>query len=135
MQTLKRARVLSLILFSISIMASNAHAYSELQKRLDKAYLTNKMEQRQLSQRDRINQRLEDKSRQLESVMLSEMIEPMFPQGKESMLYGDTESSKIYRMFMIQEYAEIMSKQGGIGVAEQVYDDLKLQYERKHHGR
>ena len=99
MLTLKRASVTTLLFFSLNVMASHAYAYTELQKRLDKAYVTQKMEREQLSQRDRINQKLEGKSRELESVMLSEMIEPMFPEGKDSMLYGDKESSKIYRMF------------------------------------
>ena len=70
------------------------------------------------------DEKILEKSKDLESVLMSVMIEPMFPEGKESMLYGGGKGSSVYRMMMLKEYGKVMANSGGIGLAENIAKDL-----------
>jgi flagellar protein FlgJ len=67
------------------------------------------------------------KSKELEAVLLSVMLEPMFPEGKESNLYGGHEGAGVFRTLMVQEYGKILSNAGGIGIAKGVTKQLRRQ--------
>lgn len=64
------------------------------------------------------------KANELEAVFLAKTIEPMFPKGDESMLFGGGSGSDIYRYLIIDEYAKILQKSGGLGLADQITQDL-----------
>jgi flagellar protein FlgJ len=68
-----------------------------------------------------------EKTKDLEAVLVSVMIEPMFPHGKDSGLYGGGESSEIYRSMMIQQYGKVLSKSTNLGVAENIARKLTKQ--------
>lgn len=68
--------------------------------------------------------RMLEKARDLESVMISVMVDPMFPKGKESGLYGGGQGNDVYRMLMIQEYGKILSKSNSLGVADNIAKQL-----------
>ena len=65
-----------------------------------------------------------EKAKDLEAVLISTMIEPMFPDGDDSPIFGGGKGSKIYRTLMIQEYGKIMSQNGGIGIAENIAKEI-----------
>ena len=69
--------------------------------------------------------RLKEQSVELESVLISKMIEPMFPDGKESGLYGGGHGSDIFRQMMIDEYARTLAKTNSLGLAKNIEKDLK----------
>ena len=69
-------------------------------------------------------EKLVDKARDLESVLISSMVEPMFPEGRESGLYGGGQGNSVYRSMMVQEYGKILSKSNGLGVAENITKQL-----------
>ena len=52
------------------------------------------------------------------------MIEPMFPDGKESGLYGGGHGSDIFRQMMIDQYARTIAETNGLGLAETIAKDL-----------
>ncbi|PIR37309.1 MAG: hypothetical protein COV35_09435 [Alphaproteobacteria bacterium CG11_big_fil_rev_8_21_14_0_20_39_49] len=79
---------------------------------------------RQTSQIDDDN-RIHEEAVELESVLISKMIEPMFPDGKESGLYGGGHGSDIFRQMMIDEYAKTLATTNGLGLAESIERDLK----------
>lgn len=60
----------------------------------------------------------------LEAVLIAKMIEPLFPEGKDSMLFGGGNGSDIYRHMMIDEYGKILQKSGGLGIAKNIAKDL-----------
>tara|TARA_B100001564_G_C20638003_1_gene670659 strand:+ start:116 stop:454 length:339 start_codon:yes stop_codon:yes gene_type:complete len=69
--------------------------------------------------------KLETLTKDLEAVYLNTMLNPLFPKGNKSGLYGGGNSSNIYRSMMIQEYSKIISKQGGVGLARQMNKQLQ----------
>ena len=79
---------------------------------------------RQVSQIDDDN-KIHEEAVELESVLISKMIEPMFPDGKESGLYGGGHGSDIFRQMMIDEYAKTLATTNGLGLAESIERDLK----------
>jgi flagellar protein FlgJ len=69
--------------------------------------------------------RLQKEAVELEAVLLSKMIDPMFPDGKESGLYGGGHGSDIYRQMVIDQYARTMAENGGIGLSGSIKKDLE----------
>ena len=72
-----------------------------------------------------------DNARELEGVMISQMVEPMFPKDDGSGIYGGGQGSDIYRMMMIQQYGQILSRSNGLGVAENIAKRLSKKGEEK----
>ena len=63
-------------------------------------------------------------AKDLEAVLISVMVEPMFPKGKESGLYGGGPGSDIYRSMMIQQYGKILGNGTNLGVADNITKSL-----------
>jgi Rod binding domain-containing protein len=70
-------------------------------------------------------QKLHEEAVELESVLISNMIEPMFPDGKESGLYGGGHGSDIFRQMMIDQYARVIAQKNGLGLAENIEKNLQ----------
>lgn len=70
-------------------------------------------------------QKLHEEAVELESVLISSMIEPMFPNGKESGLYGGGHGSDIFRQMMIDQYARVIAQKNGLGLAENIEKNLQ----------
>ena len=68
---------------------------------------------------------LRKQSIELESVLISKMIEPMFPDGKESGLYGGGHGSDIFRQMVIDQYSKTLAESNTLGLAENIEKDLK----------
>ena len=63
-------------------------------------------------------------AREFESVLLNTLLKPMFEglASDESFTGGSAEQT--WRGLLVEEYANVMAEQGGIGVAESVYREL-----------
>ncbi len=63
-------------------------------------------------------------AQEFESVFLSEMMQHMFSGIKPNKTFGGGHSEDIYRSMLVQEYANAMSKQGGIGVSDAIMKEM-----------
>ena len=73
------------------------------------------------------NEKITQKAQELEGVFLAVMMEPMFPEGKESNLYGGGHGNGIFRSMMLQEYGKIFADAGGVGLASGIEKQFKKQ--------
>ncbi|OFX12525.1 MAG: hypothetical protein A2516_08180 [Alphaproteobacteria bacterium RIFOXYD12_FULL_60_8] len=60
------------------------------------------------------------KAQEFESVFLSQMMAPMFAELGNDPMFGGGEGEKMFRSMMMDEYGKIISRSGGIGVADAV---------------
>ncbi len=75
--------------------------------------------------------KIKDSAQQFEGVFLTNMFEEMFSsvQEKEGPL-GAGEANSAWRSMLVEEYANSVTKSGGIGVAEHVQRELIALQER-----
>ena len=66
-------------------------------------------------------------SEQFESMFLNTMFQQMFTGVNGDGPMGGSGSLKIWRSFMTDQYAKSFAKNGGIGIASQVYNELLKQ--------
>lgn len=64
------------------------------------------------------------KAKELEGVFLTVMLEPVFPKGEKTNLYGGGTGSDVFRGLVLDQYGQILSKSGGIGLAKSVEKQL-----------
>ncbi len=70
------------------------------------------------------DEQITEKSQEFESVFLSQMLEHMFSGIKTNELFGGGQAEDVYRSFMIDEYARLISRSGGIGVGDHVKREM-----------
>ena len=71
---------------------------------------------------------IDQASQDFESMFLSQMLEQMFGDSLGTESFGDEETHEIYKGLMVDEYGKIITKNGGIGIAGFVKQELlKLQ--------
>jgi Rod binding domain-containing protein len=130
----KHTKLFSICLVAVTIILGNmAHAESEGYAQLirnstlesvnlDKTLLRaqNLGVKKQLGDTE-----IHKKAKELEAVFLAKMIEPMFPEGKESDLYGGGVGSDIFRAMMIQQYGQTLENAGGIGLAKGIEKQIR----------
>ncbi len=62
--------------------------------------------------------------REFESMFLSEMLAPMFEGLQTDGLGGGGEGEQMFRPMLIQRYAESISNNGGVGIADSIMREL-----------
>ena len=63
-----------------------------------------------------------------EAVFLGQMLKPMFEGIKPEAPFGGGNSESMWRSMQIEEYGKAITKAGGIGIADSVYQEIiKLQ--------
>lgn len=71
---------------------------------------------------------VEEAAQEFEAVFLSQMLQHMFKEVDFDPLSEDSASDDIYKSMLIDQYGKILSRAGGIGVAEHVKREmLKMQ--------
>jgi Rod binding domain-containing protein len=70
------------------------------------------------------NPKVYQQAKDLEAVLISVMVDPMFPKGKESGLYGGGTGSDVYRSMMIQQYGKVLANGTNLGLAENITKKL-----------
>lgn len=63
-----------------------------------------------------------------EAIFITQMIKPMFETLPTDTMFGGGQAETIYRGLMVEEFGKSVAKNGGIGIADNVYRELlKLQ--------
>ena len=70
-------------------------------------------------------------SNEFESLFISQMVEQMFGESQGSEAFGSEETDEVYKGLMVQEYGKMISRSGGIGIADYVQRELLKQQEIK----
>lgn len=68
-------------------------------------------------------------SKDFESLFISQMLEQMFGESVGSEAFGASDTDEIYKGLMVQEYGKMITKSGGIGIADYVNRELLKQQE------
>ena len=63
-------------------------------------------------------------SEEFEAIFLSQMLAPMFETVDEDPLFGGGPGESMYRSLLVQEYGEILAQTGGVGLADQLQQEL-----------
>jgi Rod binding domain-containing protein len=61
---------------------------------------------------------------EFEAVFLNTILETMFSGVKTDGMFGGGHSESMYRSMMNQEYASAIAKSGGIGIADDLYEEI-----------
>lgn len=87
---------------------------------------------------DKKNAAITATAKDFESVFLGHVLESIFSEVDMGGGFGDGSSGyaqDVYKSFLTNEYAKILSNQGGVGVADQVKRQmLQMQEVGAHHG-
>jgi len=75
----------------------------------------------------RIKSKTKAAAENFESMFLSNTFEQMFTGINGDGPFGGSGALKVWRSFMIDQYAKTFAKSGGIGIAAKVYDTLLKQ--------
>lgn len=67
-------------------------------------------------------------SQDFEAMFLNSMLQPMF-NGVGDGPYGGGHAANVWRSFLTDEYSKMIAKNGGVGIADQVYRSLLAQQE------
>lgn len=59
-----------------------------------------------------------------ESMFIGQMLQNMFSGMESDSLAGDPETDDVYRSWLVDEYGKMITKAGGIGVADHVQREL-----------
>lgn len=74
---------------------------------------------------------IDHKSKEFESVFMSQMLQPMFEGIKVDPMFGGGHGEEVMKSFLVQEYGKAMSARGGLGIAAAVKNAmLKAQESR-----
>lgn len=68
-------------------------------------------------------------SKDFESLFISQMTEQMFGESMGSEAFGSSDTDEVYKGLMVQEYGKMITKAGGIGIADYVKRELLKQQE------
>ncbi len=72
--------------------------------------------------------KIDEVAQEFESVFLGQMLQHMFANVEQNELTGGGYAEDVYKSMMLDEYAKIISRTGGIGVADHVKREiLKMQ--------
>ena len=73
---------------------------------------------------DKQLKKIEATAEDFEAVFITEMLKPMFDMVEVDPVFGGGKGEEVFRDFQLNEYGKMISKQGGIGLAEQVKSQL-----------
>ena len=80
-------------------------------------------------------EKIEATAKDFEAHFISQMVESMFSTRDMKESLGGSDAEETYETFLVQEYGKIISRAGGIGVADQIKRSmLQLQETGGHHG-
>ncbi|MGB4057315.1 MAG: rod-binding protein [Alphaproteobacteria bacterium] len=85
-------------------------------------------------QKDMDIQKIETTAREFESVFIAEMMKPMFEGIETGGLFGGGKGEEIFRNMMLDEYGKMVAQTGGIGLADQVKQQMILMQEQANNG-
>ena len=63
-------------------------------------------------------------SQEFEAIFLSQMLAPMFETVEEDPMFGGGPGESMYRSLLVEEYGQILAQTGGVGLADQLQQEL-----------
>lgn len=69
-------------------------------------------------------EKIEEAAREFEAVFVAEMMKPMFEGIETDGMFGGGHAEEIFRSLMLQEYGNMISQNGQLGIAEHVKAEL-----------
>jgi len=84
--------------------------------------------------RQREESRLKDASKQFEQVFMLQMLKEMDKSVEKSKLFGDGKDEETFKDMLNQERAKAWSDNGGVGLAQLIYDQMRNQIADKQPG-
>ena len=68
--------------------------------------------------------KIDDVSKEFEAQFISQMLENMFSTVDTNPLLGGGEGEKMYQSMLVDEYGKLISRAGGVGVADHVKREM-----------
>lgn len=117
----------TILMFTIMLVFSFSYAKSnDCTAKIIRETKSNKICNKQLNKvihvkpgRKDISADLLKKSQDLEATLLYTMVDRMIPEGRGTS-FGDNTGSNIYRTLTVMEYSKVLSRQGGMGMANNI---------------
>jgi len=69
-------------------------------------------------------EKIEAAAQEFEAVFVAEMMKPMFEGISTEAPFGGGKGEEVFRSLLLQEYGKIVSQTGGLGVADQVKEEM-----------
>ncbi len=69
-------------------------------------------------------EQIEETARDFEAMFLSEMLKPMFETVDVDKNFGGGRGEEVFKSFLVDEYGKQLSATGGLGIADQVKEEL-----------
>lgn len=69
-------------------------------------------------------EKIEEAAKDFEAMFVSEMMKPMFEGLKPNSLFGGGKTEEVFRGMLIDEYGKDIAARGGLGIADQVKEQL-----------
>ncbi len=73
-------------------------------------------------------------AKEFEAVFISEMMKPMFEGIETDGMFGGGKGEEVFRGMMMQEYGKMIAQTQGVGLADQVKQQMILMQEQADHG-
>jgi flagellar protein FlgJ len=70
-------------------------------------------------------EQLKEACQQFEALFLSQILNTMSKTGLKSNLFGNSQEDEMWQSMLNEQRAELWSKQGGVGLANLLYEQLK----------
>lgn len=77
--------------------------------------------------------KLRKQAQDFEAVFIGEMLRPMFENIQAEEPFGGGQSEQMWRDMQVDEYGKALARQGGIGLADAVLDQLIRMQESQNH--
>ena len=75
-------------------------------------------------QKTALSKKADEAARDFESVMIAEMLKPMFETVEVDDMFGGGKGEEIFRGLLVQEMGKSIARQGGLGLSDTVRAEL-----------
>lgn len=79
-------------------------------------------------------EKIEETAQEFEAVFIAEMIKPMFEGIETGGMFGGGKGEEVFRGMLLQEYGKLIAQNQGIGLSDQVKQQMILMQEQMDHG-
>lgn len=71
-----------------------------------------------------IDPKIKKAAAEFESMVIAQMLQPMFEALDSDGMFGGGTGERMFRPMLVDQYAQAMSKAGGIGIAQSVAEEM-----------
>lgn len=77
-----------------------------------------------LAKKNMTSEQVDKVAKDFESMFISQMTEQMFGESSGETAFGTSDTDEVYKGLMVQEYGKMITKAGGMGIADYVKREL-----------